>query len=355
MKLIKLLIILIFLLFQASLTLDESELNDATVTNHEEDDDDDIEMKDEVVIKQEVPEESKKPEPSEGDDDDDVIVLPTEEPVVTEILDESEVIKADLNITDDDVMIQEPKIETQLVPDDDDDDYQPASSSNELPFIVKIKEEPKDDGYEDVGNDEDPFVEVTAIANDDLIGEKFILIEKFTKKRTENLQNFQNSTDDAFTNSPKAPFQPAQDENALFDDSSLLMMPSPQQNFDDHSRDYDEENNSRPDSSGPALGGQKKPKIVLSSLAQSSLSNKNLNTNVIEQNENSILDSVNKLDSNSVELQSDAQKDQQPSSEAKEEPEIEYQVKPSLQGIKFEKIKVPVKKGLENSGLCSIM
>lgn len=186
MKLIKLLIILMVLLFQASLTLDESELNDATLTNHEEDDDDDIEMKDEVVIKQEVPEEFKKPEPSEGDDDDDVIVLPTEEPVVTEILDESEVIKADLNITDDDVMIQEPKIETQLVPDDDDDDYQPASSSNELPFIVKIKEEPKDDGYEDVGNDEDPFVEVTAIANDDLIGEKFILIEKFTKKQTEN-------------------------------------------------------------------------------------------------------------------------------------------------------------------------
>lgn len=133
------------------------------------------------------------------------------------------------------------------------------------------------------------------------------------------------------------------------------MSPSPQ-NVDDNSRDVDDENNSRPDSSAPTSGVTKKPKIVLSSLAQSSLSNKNLNTNsnnVIEQNENSIHESVNKLDSNSVELQSEAQqKDHQ---EIQEETEIEYQVKPSLQGIKFEKIKVPVKRGLENSGLCSIM
>lgn len=144
----------------------------------------------------------------------------------------------------------------------------------------------------------------------------------------------------------------------MFDDSSLLQMPSPQ-TFDDHSRDVDDENNSRPDSSAPTSGVTKKPKIVLSSLAQSSLSNKNLNTNsnnVIEQNENSILESVNKLDSNSVELQSEAQKDhQQQPSESQEEPEIEFQVKPSLQGVKFEKIKMPVKRGLENSGLCSIM
>lgn len=133
------------------------------------------------------------------------------------------------------------------------------------------------------------------------------------------------------------------------------MSPSPQ-NVDDNSRDVDDENNSRPDSSAPTSGVTKKPKIVLSSLAQNSLSNKNLNTNsnnVIEQNENSIHESVNKLDSNSVELQSEAQqKDHQ---EVQEETEIEYQVKPSLQGIKFEKIKVPVKRGLENSGLCSIM
>lgn len=133
----------------------------------------------------------------------------------------------------------------------------------------------------------------------------------------------------------------------------MLMSP---QNYEEHSRDVDDDS-SRPDSSGPTSSAPKKPKIVLSSLAQSSLSNKNLNTysnNVIEQNENSILDTVNKLDSNSVELQSETQKDLQPT-EVQEEPEIEFQVKPSLQGIKFEKIKVPVKRGLENSGLCSIM
>lgn len=140
----------------------------------------------------------------------------------------------------------------------------------------------------------------------------------------------------------------------MFDESSL-MMPSPSGN-DELSRDVDDENNSRPDSSGPALiGGNKKLKIVLSSLAQTNLSNKNLNSNsnVNEQNENNSLDSVNKLDSNSVELQSEVQpndgRDDQP------EPEVQFQVKPQLQGVKFERNLVPVKRGFENSGLCSIM
>lgn len=126
------------------------------------------------MIKEEKDQE--KAEVQGGEEDDDVIVLPTEEPVVTEILDETETnVRSDLNITDDDVMIQEPKIETQLVPDDDDDDYQPPATFDDASqgFIVKIKEEPKDDGYEDLVNEEDAFVEVTAIANDDLIGEFF--------------------------------------------------------------------------------------------------------------------------------------------------------------------------------------
>lgn len=164
------------------------------------------------------------------------------------------------------------------------------------------------------------------------------------------------TTDDAFVNSPNAPFQPAHDENAVFDESSMTMVPSPGAN-DEVSRDnMDDDNNSRPESSGPTLkSGNRKLKIVLSSLAQTNLSNKNLNSNsfVNDQNENSNLDSVNKLDSNSVELQSevqptDANKDQ-------EEPEIEFQVKPQLQGVKFERNFVPVNRGFENSGLCSIM
>lgn len=132
------------------------------------------------------------------------------------------------------------------------------------------------------------------------------------------------------------------------------MLPSPSGN-DDHSRDLDDDNNSRPESSGaPVVGGIRKPKIVLSSLAQTSLSHKNINSNsnVNETNESN-LDSVNKLDSNSAELQSDGQKDSP--TDVQDEPEIEFQVKSRLQGVKFEKIPVPVKRGIENSGLCSIM
>lgn len=162
------------------MTLDETALN-ADNTKVDEDDDD-IQMQDDesTVIKAEKTEEPEQLETRTGEDDDDVIVLPTEEPVVTEIMDESENVDAiktsidnDMNVTDDDVMIQEPNIETQLVPDDDEDDYEPNPITTEE-LIVKIKEEPKDDGYEDLVNEEDAFVEVTAIANDDLMqGESF--------------------------------------------------------------------------------------------------------------------------------------------------------------------------------------
>lgn len=314
---------------------------------------------DDVVIKVEKTEPVvERSIPALGDDDDDVIVMPSEEQVVTEILDESEIngeaAQKESVITDDDVMIQEPKIETQLVLDDDEDDQPNTSVEKVEPMVVKIKEEPKDDGYEDLVNEEDAFVEVTAIANDDMMhGECFIDPYKPRARKPENLQFPPNlipklSTDEIYTNSPKTPFQPAHDENATFDVSSLAV-PSP--TGDDLSRDVDDENNSRPESSGTLIRGNKKLKIVLSSLAQTNLSNKNLISisNVNDQNENSNLDSVNKLDPNSAELQSDHP------GEAIEEPEIEYQVKPSLQGVKFEKIKLPVTRGYENSGLCSIM
>lgn len=133
-----------------------------------------------VVIKEEKNQEELKKSAEGTEDDDDVIMLPQEEPVVTEILDETEIVAdksgpLETSVTDDDVMINEPKIETQLVPDDDDD--APLNTSDETSehnLIVKIKEEPKDDGYEDLVNEEDAFVEVTAIANDDLLqGESF--------------------------------------------------------------------------------------------------------------------------------------------------------------------------------------
>lgn len=135
---------------------------------------------DDVVIKVEKTEPKVETAiPALGDDDDDVIVLPSEEQVVTEILDESEIngeaAQKESAIADDDVMIQEPKIETQLVPDDDEDDQPNTSDEKVEPIVVKIKEEPQDDGYEDLVNEEDAFVEVTAIANDDMMhGECFI-------------------------------------------------------------------------------------------------------------------------------------------------------------------------------------
>lgn len=160
--------------------MDESGLAEAA-DDTRTDNDDDIEMKDssdDVVIKTEL----KGPPSTIDPDDDDVMIMPSEDPVVTEILDETEVseekIGDELNAGDDDVMIQEPKIETQLVLDDDDDDYQPNPSTS-VDLIVKIKEEPQDDGYEDLVNEEDAFVEVTAIANDDLNGEFFKKLKIF--------------------------------------------------------------------------------------------------------------------------------------------------------------------------------
>lgn len=153
--------------------------------------DEDAEMENDEKFSVKVEKEAEEPvKPTGGqEDDDDVIMLPQEEPVVTEILDESENLAEGLDktvlnetsVTDDDVMIQEPKIETQLVPDDDDDDDQHSprpSDTTSQNLIVKIKEEPKDDGYEDLVNEEDAFVEVTAIANDDIIqGESFKLLK----------------------------------------------------------------------------------------------------------------------------------------------------------------------------------
>lgn len=137
-------------------------------------------------------------------------------------------------------------------------------------------------------------------------------------------------------------------------------------NVDDNLSD---EGNSRglDSSSAPAvIGGNKRLKIVLSSAAlvqQSNLKNNNFNinnnlNNVNDQTETSSnLENINKLDSNSL---VDSQKEggavsveeEQSRQEVKE---IAYEVKPHLRDFKFERNTVPVKRGFENSGLCSIM
>ncbi|XP_070503584.1 pre-mRNA cleavage complex 2 protein Pcf11 isoform X2 [Chironomus tepperi] len=327
--------------YKASLTLDESALNEMvnnSIANHNED----VEMTEDsiLIVKEEKLEE--KSEITANGDDDDVIVLPPEEPVITEIPDETEPEQSEnieeenqtLNATDDDVMIQEPKIETQIVNDDDDDELnQSTSEETSQPLIVKIKEEPKDDGYEDEVNEEDPFIEVTSI-NEDLM------------------------LDDAPQHSP---FQPsALDENAIFDESSLIMsQASPHNLVDDF---LDDENNSRPDSNGGIgafVGGNKKLKIVLSSLVQNNITHKNLSSNSnnvnIEQNDNSNIDSINKLvDSNSIDLHG-AEDRPNCDENNQDDTELSYKLKPHLQGFKFEKNSIPVKRGIETSGLCSIM
>lgn len=151
--------------------------NDSNVNQNE-----DVEMTEDSVVIVKEEKLTEKSENTTNGDDDDVIVLPPEEPIITEIPDETEQSEKKenekegdenqtLNATDDDVMIQEPKIETQIVNDDDDDELN-RSTLGEIsqPLIVKIKEEPKDDGYEDEVNEEDQFVEVTSINEDLMLG-----------------------------------------------------------------------------------------------------------------------------------------------------------------------------------------
>ena len=155
--------------------MDESAIN---VDNSSQVNDDDIEMSEGVLVKKEKIEEGET-NTEVNPDDDDVIVLPTEEPVITEIPDEGEdkveeAVDQTINATDDDVMIDEPKIEVHQVYDDEEEgDKDPADKKeiSHTPLIVKIKEEPKDDGYDEMVNEEDAFVEVTSINEDYINGE----------------------------------------------------------------------------------------------------------------------------------------------------------------------------------------
>ncbi|KAG5673844.1 hypothetical protein PVAND_003855 [Polypedilum vanderplanki] len=324
--------------YKASFTLDESGLNEAANDSQTEANDSEVKVEDANAVKDEKSVIKNETEivNTNTEDDDDVIVLPPEEPVITEIIDEQDHEMTEQNespqmqstIIDDDIMIQEPKIETQIVNDDDDSNDAQCTSedTNTLPFIVKIKEEPKDDGYEDQ-TEEDPFIEVTSI-NEELM------------------------LDDGHTHSP---FQPALDENAVFDESSLFS-----QNSNHESSVINDDSSRHEPSSEPLMvGGNKNIKIVLSSLVQNNLSNKGTGSNNFvnnDQNDNSNIDTNNKLiDSNSNDLQRRISDDRSTRNEdLQENTELPYIVKESLQGFNFEKT-VTVKRGIENSGLCSIM
>jgi hypothetical protein len=343
---------------QASFTLDESGLNETANDSQTEDESAKEPKDEETVFKKEEPQSSAS---ANAEDDDDVIVLPSEEPVITEITDEveaggqqmtdpSEDVEMQDTIIDDDVMIQEPKIETQIVNDDDDSNSAQCTSgdTNMLPFIVKIKEEPKDNGYENqADDDDDAFIEVTSINEDLMLG-------KYTHTcQTTHILLMPTSFKDDGQPHAHSPFQAALiDENAVFDESPLFSHDS-----NHESPELNDDNNSRPEGGEPLVGGNRNIKIVLSSLAQNNLSNKSGGSHNFvnnEQNENSNLDANNKfIDSNSNDLQSDDRSGREESTQ--ENTELPYTVKESLQGFVFEKNPATVKRGIENSGLCSIM
>lgn len=134
-----------------------------------------------------------------------------------------------------------------------------------------------------------------------------------------------------------------------------------------------DDNNSHPDahlhSTTGISGGQNRIKIKLSSMMAntlnsnrnlSSLSNNPVNSTIISNNEDNLetvqnINAVNSCEQKNQDASSAMQQQQQHPADNYEEPDIEFEVKPSLRGVKFERNLVPIKRGLENSGLCSIM
>lgn len=210
--------------------------------------------------------------------------------------------------------------------------------------------------------------------------------------------NPKNSTplflDDSFSSSPK-PVNNSANETELHEinDNAVMISPS---TIDDNSnsqlsrpeeppqplelqyqRQQSElfevdDNNSHPDphshSTTGISGGQNRIKIKLSSMMAntlnsnrnlSSLSNNHVNSTISNNEDN--LETVQNINAvNSCEQNQDAssamqQQQQHTTADNYEEPDIEFEVKPSLRGVKFERNLVPIKRGLENSGLCSIM
>lgn len=136
---------------------------------------------------------------------------------------------------------------------------------------------------------------------------------------------------------------------------------------------FDMDESSHPDhQSGQAQpsGQSNKIKIVLSSLMANNLNSNRISNNHVVNNNNNLddssnLESANKLDSlilnHDHNPESMVNNHQQQMScvdllhQEYELPDIQFEVKPQLKGLKFDKSLVPVKRGLENSGLCSIM
>lgn len=162
------------------------------------------------------------------------------------------------------------------------------------------------------------------------------------------------SLDENYTNSPRQGIS-----NNVQDDNDNAMMPTERETREDsppaepsqsHQLDQQLINCDSSECSQPAVTAPSVPnriKIVLSSLAQQNLTNRSSNSNNVNTDSDSL--EKNKLEQNGVVV------DEVVKVKPYEMPAIEYELKPQLRDVKFDKIPVPQRRGVENSGLCSIM
>lgn len=350
--------------YKASLTLDESALN---ISSAKDDITDSPEMK---IKKEKFDEDNVKIETDPNDDD--VIELPAEIVEITEIMDEEDekpeietnCIEGDLDASndvtlaeqteenkteekndstpmnlsvDDDVQIQEPHIEiTDLDLIDDIPPNSPSSAPNDESsqmsqnslFIVKIKEEPKDDGYED----EDAFEEVGTVENNIFYLNtgnyaRFLLTKVIYIKIIHNIFRY------VFPDITTVP------ETAI--DSSQITISA---NIGGNMEIKD-----TPVVGTTAAGSTNKIKINITKSNNKSLIINNT-TNMNENSNDNVQENDFLVEEGGITIDGNVSSN----NNNNEEIDIEYELKPELKDVDLIKMNL-IKNGNETSGLCSIM
>lgn len=301
------------------------------------------------------------------DNDDDVIVLPNDTQVITEILDDEEeelrktqleqqqqsgggdgtsfpegTEKRHLNESQEsDVEIQERFIPTATL------DGDTSNITMPLPGVVRIKTEPKDDGY----NEEDAFMDVGTIEPVD--------------DEDEPMGDGVDDDNHAAVNDDRSNGGVERDLNAAFDEEASIL-----------TVDTSEGNRQSPETI--ALDSPLTPATGLVAQQHEQLGldgNLEENVPVVTIAPNKIKINISKLASASVQAEGntdsrdsvhsalqmggetscDASRDKEAESRAASpELEIEFEYKDTMKGVEFVK-KSPVMNGIETSGLCSIM
>ncbi|KAJ6647215.1 Pre-mRNA cleavage complex 2 protein Pcf11 [Pseudolycoriella hygida] len=262
-------------------------------------------------------------EPVEGillDDDDDVIVLPQEEPIITEIPDDDDTpvptstVDEKVDSTSQEISSSSSSIANTSTIENENATYEPIGNESDLQILVpqisvvdveefeekpidssqnsiKIKEEPKDDGYDDDDGFEDigTFEEATIIEDNSVDG--YVPIAPTTQP--------------IVTTTQQSTVITSIDGNVQIQDA-------------------------------PTTIGINKIKINIT---------KNVNKNVIKASDSNL--------GKQGESASDKGADSNLTEPSKEQ-EITFEYKDTMKGAKFKKL-APVKSGVETSGLCSIM